>query len=79
MTTRVYVVTDRETGVKRLIRAGHQAQAIRHAAQEQFDVAVASQDALIELITGGHAIEDASRSEAGSKPDEPPAEVQPAE
>lgn len=32
-TTRIYLVTDTETNKHRLIRAGNQAQAIRHAAQ----------------------------------------------
>mgnify|MGYP007031427369 CR=1 FL=1 len=33
MSTRIYLVTDVETNKHRLIRAGNQAQAIRHAAQ----------------------------------------------
>jgi hypothetical protein len=33
MSTRIYLVTDVETNKHRLIRAGNQAQSIRHAAQ----------------------------------------------
>ena len=41
-TTRIYLVTDTETNKHRLIRAGNQAQAIRHAAQTRFDIEVVS-------------------------------------
>lgn len=57
MTTRIYLVTDTETKRHRLIRAGNQAQAIRHAAQTRFDIEVAGQDDLVSLLTGGTAIE----------------------
>ena len=47
MSTRIYLVTDVETNKHRLIRAGNQAQAIRHAAQTRFDIEVAGQDDLV--------------------------------
>jgi hypothetical protein len=57
MSTRIYLVTDVETNKHRLIRAGNQAQAIRHAAQTRFDIEVAGQDDLVSLLTGGIPIE----------------------
>ena len=57
MSTRIYVVTDVETNRHRLIRAGNQAQAIRHAAQTRFDIEVANQDDLVNLLTNGVPIE----------------------
>ena len=39
MSTRIYLVTDVETNKHRLIRAGNQAQAIRHAAIDDADSA----------------------------------------
>jgi hypothetical protein len=57
MSTRIYLVTDVETNKHRLIRAGNQAQAIRHAAQTRFDIEVAGQDDLVNLLTGGITIE----------------------
>jgi hypothetical protein len=62
MSTRIYVVTDIETNRHRLIRAGNQAQAIRHAAQTRFDIEVANQDDLVNLLTSGVPIELAGAS-----------------
>jgi len=53
MSQRIYVGMDVETNKHRLIRAGNQAQAIRHAAQTRFDIEVAGQDDLVSLMTGG--------------------------
>ena len=63
MSTRIYLVTDTETNEHRLIRASSQAQAIRHAAQSRFDIEVAGQDDLVELLAGGKAVEDATKVE----------------
>jgi len=60
MSTRIYMVTDTETKRHRLIRAGNQAQAIRHAAQTRFDIEVAGQEALVSLLTHGVPVELAS-------------------
>ena len=57
MNTRIYLVTDVETNKHRLIRAGNQAQAIRHAAQTRFDIEVAGQDDLVSLLTSGIPVE----------------------
>jgi hypothetical protein len=57
MSTHIYLVTDVETNKHRLIRAGNQAQAIRHAAQTRFDIEVAGQDDLVSLLTSGIPVE----------------------
>lgn len=57
MSTRIYVVTDIETNRHRLIRASNQAQAIKYAAQTRFDIEVANQDDLVNLLTNGVPIE----------------------
>jgi hypothetical protein len=59
MSTRIYLVTDVETNKHRLIRAGNQAQAIRHAAQTRFDIEVAGQDDLVSLLQAGIPVEPA--------------------
>lgn len=50
MSTRIYLVTDVETNKHRLIRAGNQAQAIRHAAQTRFDIEVAGAGATVDMF-----------------------------
>ncbi|MEN9923950.1 MAG: hypothetical protein RL268_76 [Pseudomonadota bacterium] len=57
MSQRIYLVTDRDTQAKRLIRAGTQAQAIRHAAASRFAIEVAGQDDLVELLGSGQVVE----------------------
>ena len=64
MSTRIYLVTDVETNKRRLIRAGNQAQAIRHAAQTRFDIEVAGQDDLVSLLTSGIPVEMAGAGAA---------------
>lgn len=62
MSTRIYLVTDRESQAKRLIRASSQAQAVRHAAQSRYSVEVASQDDLVQLLDAGQAVESAAQA-----------------
>lgn len=62
MSTRIYLVTDRESQAKRLIRASSQAQAVRHAAQSRYGVEVASQDDLVQLLDAGQAVESAAQA-----------------
>lgn len=57
MSIRIYVVTDTETNKHRLIRAANQAQAIKYAAQTRFDIEVAGQDDLVNLLTNGVPLE----------------------
>ena len=70
MSTRIYLVTDRDTQAQRLIRAGNQAQAIRHAAQSRFAIAVAgqiaSQTELVQHMKSGRPVESAT--ETGDEP-----------
>ena len=62
MSQRIYLVTDRDTQTQRLIRAANQAQAVRHAAQSRFDIQVASQDTLVELLDAGQKVESAAQT-----------------
>lgn len=62
MSQRIYLVTDRNTQTRRLIRAANQAQAVRHAAQSRFDIQVASQDDLVTLLAAGQAVESATQA-----------------
>lgn len=61
--TRVYLVTDRKTSAARLIRAANQAQAMRHAASDTFDISVATQNDLIELLHMDIDVEEANQGE----------------
>jgi len=66
MTTRIYHVTHSRTGKARLIRAASQAQAIRYAANTEFQIRVASQDDIIfGLSSGGIPVEDAGPAKQG--------------
>lgn len=57
--TRIYLVTDTESGKKRLIRATNQPQAVRHASRNKFSVEVAGQDDLVSLVASGCPVEEA--------------------
>ncbi|PJK07965.1 hypothetical protein CO610_07315 [Lysobacteraceae bacterium NML95-0200] len=58
---RIYVVTNSASSPtsQRLIRASNTAQALRHVANDTFDVVVASQDALVTLLGAGIQVETA--------------------
>jgi hypothetical protein len=45
----------------RLVRAPNAAQALRHVASDTLDVEVASQDALIDLVSSGVSVENSGR------------------
>lgn len=62
MSTRIYVITDENTKEERLIRASTQSQAIRFAAKTAFNVHVATQDDLVDLLTKVK-VEDATGAE----------------
>ncbi len=68
MTTRIYAVQDTRVSEKpapvRLVRAASQSQALRHVASDSFKVAVASQDVLVQGMTNGQKVEDASEPAA---------------
>jgi hypothetical protein len=57
MSTRIYLVTDKDINKHRLIRAGNQEQAICHAAKTRFDIDVACQDDLVSMISHGIPVE----------------------
>lgn len=62
MSNRIYVIHDKRgtgPGDQRLVRAGTRAQALRHVAQDVFFVNIASQDALVRLLSRGATVEDA--------------------
>lgn len=71
---RVYAVHHAATGTTRLVRAVNVAAAIRHVVRTAYAVEVASQDALIELLTAGTRVEDAG---ADDEPAQAPAESMP--
>ena len=60
---RVYAVRDNTNGTTRLVRAINVAAALRHVVRIAYTVDVASQDDLIELLTSGVPVEDASAAE----------------
>lgn len=53
--TRIYVVDG-----KHLVRAATAAQALRHVVKNKHTVVVATQDALVELVSGGTKVEESS-------------------
>lgn len=60
--TRIYVVGPKVTEAgkpdeRRLVRATHPANALRHVAADQLQVCVASQDDLVQLLAKGTEIE----------------------
>ena len=59
MSTRIYIITNRDNDQQHLVRAATPAQALRHVARSKFGVAVAAQEALVELLTSGTKVEDA--------------------
>jgi hypothetical protein len=67
--TRIYVVTQEGAEPDRLVRARSQAQAVNHCAKSQFKATVATQDDIVECMTNGCLVEDAS----GDPDDEDPA------
>ena len=58
--TRIYAVTDTENEDVALVRASTQAQAIRHVVKHRFDVAVADQEQLVDLLSRGYLVKDAT-------------------
>ncbi len=60
MTTRIYRVFNTATGDDWLVRAGTQAQAIRHVVADQYRAQVAGQETIVEHLSGGGAVMDAT-------------------
>lgn len=61
--SRIYTVTDKDAGKRRLVRAISNAQAVRHCSNDRFQASVSTQDELAELLTGDApvAVEDATK------------------
>ena len=57
-TKRIYLVTGPD-GNKHLVKATHQAAALRHVADSRYKVDVASQDDLVSAVTAGVKVETA--------------------
>lgn len=70
MTTRIYLVTERDNSAKRLVRAVSQAAARNHVVRETLSVRVASQEALVSLLGSGRAVEDAGVEQQHERPQE---------
>jgi len=60
--TRIYSVTGKTT---RLVRAASQSQALRHVAQSEFGIRVATQDDIVASMQAGSVIEVAGEEEKG--------------
>lgn len=62
METRIYVVRHSlgESEVKKLVRAGTPAQAIRHAVKASVEARVAEQDDIVALVSAGAKVEEAT-------------------
>lgn len=71
--SRIYLITDTVNNVNHLIRANNQAQALRRVANGQFETRVASQEALVELLGKGQAVQDATADVAPAEPVQEPA------
>lgn len=61
MSARIYRVLNTTTGDDYLVRANTQAQAIRHVVADQFRAQVAGQETIVEHLTRGGAVLDATR------------------
>lgn len=55
--TRIYTVRRRDGGKPRLVRATHPAHALRHVADGEYVVAVASQDDIVDAFESGTKVE----------------------
>lgn len=60
MTTRIYRVFNVRTAAEHLVRASSQAQAIRHVVADEYRAAVAGQETIVELMSHGARVMDAT-------------------
>lgn len=63
MQQRIYAVTEKMTGLSRLIEAQNPAQAIRHVANDMFEVKAASASTVARLMSGGAKLESMAKDE----------------
>lgn len=61
MPARIYRVLNTTTGDDHLVRAHTQAQAIRHVVADQFRARAAGQETIVEHLTRGGVVLDATR------------------
>jgi hypothetical protein len=59
MSTRIYLVTNRNNDVQQLVRANSQAQAIRHVVKNDYSATVAAQESIVSLLGAGQKVLDA--------------------
>ena len=59
--SRIYRVFDIVAGAVYLVRARSQSQAIRHVVADQFAARVADQETIVEMLTAGSVVLDATR------------------
>lgn len=62
--SRLYVVSDSESGNERLVDAGNPAQAIRHVALGRFAAKPADARTVARLVKAGIEVEDAKQADA---------------
>ncbi|MFA9204947.1 MAG: hypothetical protein ACEQSH_00665 [Bacteroidia bacterium] len=60
MSSRIYLISDKQTDAQVLVRAASQAIAIRHVVRDRFSAAVAAQETLVDLLTAGQLVQDAT-------------------
>lgn len=75
--TRIYAITEKidggiVDGRTRLVRATSQSQGLRYVAESSFTVRVATQHDLIEHVSAGVKVEDASATPGAETFDNPP-------
>ena len=68
MNTRIYVITEKATGAKRLIEAGNPAQAIRFVANGSYECTPASARAVAEAMAAGAKLEVAKSEPEAVEP-----------
>jgi len=61
MNARIYAVSNKADGSKRLVKAGTPAQAMRHVANALFDVKTVTALQVAELLSGGVKLENAAQ------------------
>lgn len=69
MSARIYLVTDKDTAAKFLVKAANQAQAIRHHAASRIACRAASTLDVATLMQSGVTIDDATNNKHKEQPE----------
>lgn len=78
MSKRIYIVTDTDFNIPRLVRANTPAQALTHVTKNRFVVKVATQDQIVDALNDDVTVETAGEVPAGDPPaGDPPVGDQP--